>query len=58
MTKKNTLKEICEDLLKESLAKCKEINSEAYLSGNGAKAYNDKNLFNKSSILHIDDASE
>ena len=30
-----------------NIAICKEIGAEVYLSGNGAKTYNDNNLFKK-----------
>lgn len=33
-----------------NLAICKEIGADVYLSGNGAKAYNDSHLFKKNSI--------
>ena len=33
-----------------NIAICKEIGADVYLSGNGAKTYNDNNLFKNSSI--------
>ena len=59
MTKKNTLKEICEDLLKESLAKCKEIDSEESVKQKQDKEYEFKNdIFNKEVTILKNDYSE
>jgi len=48
MTKKNTLKKLCHDLLEESLARCKEIDSEKPVKQKQDKEYEFKNdIFNK-----------
>ena len=48
MTKKNTLKKLCHDLLEESLARCKEIDSEKPVKQKQDKEYEFKNdIFKK-----------
>ncbi len=58
-TKKNTLKKLCYDLLEESLAKCKEIDSEEPVKQKQDKEYEFKNdIFNKEVIIVKNDYSE
>ena len=48
MTKKNTLKKLCKDLLEESLVKCKKIDLEESVKQKQDKKYEFKNnIFNK-----------
>ena len=59
MTKKNTLKKICEGLLEESLTKCKEIDSEESVKQKQDKEYEFKNdIFNKEVTIVKNDYSE
>ena len=59
MTKKNTLKKLCHDLLEESLAKCKEIDSEEPVKQKQDKEYEFKNdIFNKEVTIAKNDYSE
>ena len=59
MTKKNTLKKICEDLLEESLTKCKEIDSEESVKQKQDKEYEFKSdIFNKEVTIVKNDYSE
>ena len=59
MTKKNTLKKLCKDLLEESLVKCKKIDLEESVKQKQDKKYEFKNnIFNKEIQITKNDYSE